>query len=128
MQPVMEAWMAPFRDLGMTTASMRNTGSTDHASFDAVGIPGFQFIQDPVEYDARTHHSNMDVYERAQREDLIQASVVLASFLYDAAMRDEMLPRKPLPANATMQAAKPIPASSEAKPVAKRAAKDKKKS
>ena len=127
-EPIMEAWMAPFRDLGMTTASMRNTGSTDHASFDAVGIPGFQFIQDPVEYFARTHHSNMDVHERVQREDLIQASVVLASFLYDAAMRDEMLPRKPLPIGATMQVVKADTSTPVAKTAPKKAVKDKKKS
>lgn len=93
--PLFESWGAPFRDLGFTTVSMRNTGGTDHLAFDAVGIPGFQFIQDPVEYETRTHHSNMDVYDRIQREDMIQASVVLASFLYNAAMRDEMVPRKP---------------------------------
>jgi Zn-dependent M28 family amino/carboxypeptidase len=75
---------------------MRTTGSTDHVSFDAIGIPGFQFIQDSVEYETRTHHSNMDVYDRAQRDDLIQASIIMASFLYDAANRDEMMPRKPL--------------------------------
>lgn len=96
-RPVIEPWMEPFKDLGFNTISMRNTGSTDHVPFDAVGIPGFQFIQDPVEYMTRTHHSNADVYERVQREDMMQASVILASFLYDAAMRDEMLPRKPLP-------------------------------
>jgi len=99
--PIFETWMRPFRDLGMTTLSMRNTGGTDHLSFDAVGIPGFQFIQDPIEYDTRTHHSNMDVYDRLQPDDLKQISVIVASFVYDAAMRDQMLPRKkiedPLP-------------------------------
>ena len=69
---------------------------TDHLSFDAVGIPGFQFIQDPLEYDARTHHSNMDVYDRLQPDDLKQAAVIVASFVYNAAMRDQMLPRKPI--------------------------------
>jgi Zn-dependent M28 family amino/carboxypeptidase len=107
--PIFTAWMAPFRDLGVDTITYRNTGGTDHLSFDAVGIPGFQFIQDPIEYETRTHHSNMDVYERLQREDLMQASVVLASFLYDAAMRDEMLPRKPLPKDAVMPEQKPEP-------------------
>ncbi|HET8547320.1 MAG TPA: M20/M25/M40 family metallo-hydrolase [Bryobacteraceae bacterium] len=97
MRPIFEAWLAPFRDLGVTTVSIRNTGSTDHASFDRVGIPGFQFIQDQIEYSTRTHHSNMDVYDRLQRGDLMQASAVLASVLYHAAMRPEMLPRKPLP-------------------------------
>ena len=94
--PLFEAWMHPFKDLGMTTLTMRNTGGTDHLSFDAVGIPGFQFIQDPVEYESRTHHSNMDVYDRLQPEDLKQISVIVASFVYDAAMRDQMLPRKPI--------------------------------
>lgn len=94
--PILEAWMQPFRDLGMTTLTMRNTGGTDHLSFDAVGIPGFQFIQDPIEYETRTHHSNMDVYDRLQPEDLKQAAVIVASFVYEAAMRDQMLPRKPI--------------------------------
>jgi carboxypeptidase Q len=94
--PIFEAWMQPFKDLGMTALTMRNTGGTDHQSFDAVGIPGFQFIQDPIEYDTRTHHSNMDVYDRLQPDDLKQAAVILASFLYQAAMRDQMLPRKPI--------------------------------
>jgi len=94
--PIFEAWMRAFKDLGMTTLSMRNTGGTDHLSFDAAGIPGFQFIQDPIEYETRTHHSNMDVYDRLQPEDLKQISVIVASFVYDAAMRDQMLPRKPI--------------------------------
>jgi carboxypeptidase Q len=94
--PIFEAWMRPFKDLGMTTLAMRNTGGTDHLSFDAVGIPGFQFIQDPIEYETRTHHSNMDVYDRLQPDDLKQISVIVASFVYDAAMRDAMLPRKPI--------------------------------
>jgi carboxypeptidase Q len=94
--PIFEAWMRPFKDLGMTTLTMQNTGGTDHLSFDAVGIPGFQFIQDPIEYETRTHHSNMDVYDRLQPEDLKQISVIVAGFVYDAAMRDQMLPRKPI--------------------------------
>ena len=102
-EPIFSAWMQPFNDLGMSTLTMRNTGSTDHVSFDAVGIPAFQFIQDPVEYMTRTHHSNADVYERIQREDMMQAAVILAAYVYDAAMRDNMLPRKPLP--------KPAPAA-----------------
>jgi hypothetical protein len=101
--PIFTAWTQPFTDLGMTTVTDRNTGGTDHESFDAVGIPGFQFIQDPVEYMTRTHHSNMDVYERIQRDDMMQAAVILAAYVYDAAMRDSMLPRKPLP--------KPAPAA-----------------
>jgi acetylornithine deacetylase/succinyl-diaminopimelate desuccinylase-like protein len=94
--PIFEAWMQPFKDLGMSTITMRNTGGTDHQSFDAAGIPGFQFIQDPIEYETRTHHSNMDVYDRLQPEDLKQAAVIVASFVYEAAMRDQMLPRKPI--------------------------------
>jgi hypothetical protein len=94
--PIFEAWMKPFKDLGMNTLTMRNTGGTDHQSFDAVGIPGFQFIQDPIEYETRTHHSNMDVYDRLQPDDLKQAAVIVAAFVYDAAQRDQMLPRKPI--------------------------------
>jgi carboxypeptidase Q len=95
-KPIFEAWMKPFRDLGMDTLTMRNTGGTDHQSFDAVGIPGFQFIQDPLDYETRTHHSNMDVYDRLQSEDLKQMAVIVASFVYEAAMRDQMFPRKPI--------------------------------
>ncbi|HKN34045.1 MAG TPA: M20/M25/M40 family metallo-hydrolase [Terriglobales bacterium] len=95
-EPVFEAWMLPFHDLGMNTITMRNTGGTDHLSFDAVGIPGFQFIQDPIEYETRTHHSNMDVYDRLQPDDLKQAAVIVATFVYNTAMRDPMLPRKPI--------------------------------
>jgi carboxypeptidase Q len=95
-EPIFEAWMQPFHDLGMSTITMRNTGGTDHLSFDAAGIPGFQFIQDPLDYDTRTHHSNMDVYDRLQADDLKQAAVIVAGFVYDAAMRDQMLPRKPI--------------------------------
>ena len=96
-RPIFESWMEPFKDLGMSTITIRNTGGTDHQSFDAVGLPGFQFIQDPMEYSTRTHHSNMDVYDHIQAGDLMQASAIIASFVYDTAMRDEMLPRKPLP-------------------------------
>jgi hypothetical protein len=94
--PIFETWMKPFHDLGMDTLTMRNTGGTDHLSFDAVGIPGFQFIQDPIEYDTRTHHSNMDVYDRLQPDDLKQMAVIVASFVYMAAQRDQMFPRKPI--------------------------------
>ena len=94
--PIFEAWMRPFKDLGMTATTMRTTGGTDHLSFDAAGIPGFQFIQDPIEYETRTHHSNMDVYDRLQPDDLKQMAVIVASFVYEAAMRDQMLPRKPV--------------------------------
>ncbi len=95
--PIFNAWMVPFHDLGMTTLTIRNTGGTDHLSYDAVGLPGFQFIQDPMDYDTRTHHSNMDVYERIQEPDMKQMAVIVASFVYLTANRDEMLPRKPLP-------------------------------
>ena len=95
-EPIFEAWMQPFKDLGMTATTMRDTGGTDHLSFDAVGIPGFQFIQDPLDYFSRTHHSNMDVYDRLQSDDLKQAAVIVASFVYNAAMREQMLPRKPI--------------------------------
>jgi len=94
--PIFREWMKPFHDLGMETLAMRNTGGTDHLSFDAVGIPGFQFIQDPLDYDTRTHHSNMDVYDRLQADDLKQMAVIVASFVYNAAMRDQMFPRKPI--------------------------------
>lgn len=96
-RPIFEAWLKPFHDMGAQTLAIRNTRGTDHLSFDAVGLPGFQFIQDPVEYQTRTHHSNMDVYDHVSREDLMQASAIVASFAYHAAMREEMLPRKPLP-------------------------------
>jgi hypothetical protein len=96
--PIFAQWIAPLKDLGVTTISQRNTGGTDHLSFDAVGIPGFQFIQDSLDYESRTHHSNEDVYERLQAADLKQIATVEAIFVYNAAMRDQMMPRKPLPA------------------------------
>ncbi len=95
--PIFTQWIEPLKDLGVTTITMRNTEGTDHESFDAVGIPGFQFIQDKLDYATRSHHSNMDTYERLQAGDLAQAATVEAIFVYDAAMRDQMLPRKPLP-------------------------------
>ena len=97
MRPVFEAWFKPFQDLGAGTLSIRNTTGTDHLSFDAVGLPGFQFVQDELEYNTRTHHSNMDVYDRVQRADMAQMAAIVASFVYNAATRDDMLPRKPLP-------------------------------
>jgi hypothetical protein len=96
-RPIFETWIEPLKDLGVNTVTMRNTGGTDHHSFDAVGLPGFQFIQDPIEYFTRTHHSDMDVYERIQREDMMQQAVVMAWFVYNAATREQMLPRAPLP-------------------------------
>ncbi len=97
-RPVFRAWLAAFGDPAAQTITISNTGGTDHLSFDAVGLPGFQFIQDPLEYETRTHHSNMDVYDRAQENDLKQASTIEAFFLYQAAMRDAKFPRKPIPA------------------------------
>jgi carboxypeptidase Q len=96
-RPIFKAWLEPFADLGATTLSIRDTGGTDHLSFDAVGLPGFQFIQDPVEYESRTHHSNMDLYDRLQMPDLMQAAAIVATFVYQAANRPEKLPREPLP-------------------------------
>ena len=95
--PIFAQWIAPLKDLGVTTITMRNTGGTDHLSFDAVGIPGFQFIQDDLDYETRTHHSNQDVFERLQPADLKQIATVEAIFVYNAAQRDQMMPRKPLP-------------------------------
>jgi carboxypeptidase Q len=95
--PIFAQWIAPLKDLGVTTLTARNTGGTDHLSFDAVGIPGFQFIQDSLDYESRTHHSNEDVVERLQPSDLKQIATVEAIFVYNAAQRDQMLPRKPLP-------------------------------
>jgi carboxypeptidase Q len=97
MRPIFEEWFKPFADLGAGTISIRNTGGTDHTSFDAVGLPAFQFIQDPIEYNSRTHHSNMDVYDRLQAADLQQMAAIVASFVYNAATRPDLLPRKPLP-------------------------------
>jgi carboxypeptidase Q len=108
--PIFESWIQPLKDLGVTAVTMRNTSGTDHLSFDGVGLPGFQFIQDEVEYDTRTHHTNMDVYERLQREDLMQASVVIATFVYHAAMRDGMMPRKPMPKDEPPATPTPAPA------------------
>ena len=97
MRPIFEAWLKPFEDLGAKTISIHDTGGTDHLPFDAVGLPGFQFIQDPLDYMTRTHHSNVDVYDHVQSGDLMQAAAILASVVYDAATRPEMLPRKPMP-------------------------------
>ncbi len=93
--PIFREWMEPFRALGMTTMTVRNTGGTDHQSFDSVGLPGFQFIQDDIEYTGVTHHTNMDTYERLQPNDVIRMSTIVAGWAYLAANRDERLPRKP---------------------------------
>jgi len=96
-RPIFEEWMKPLADLGVVAAGPRSVTSTDHVSFDAVGLPGFQFMVDRLEYNSRTHHSNMDFYDRVQRDDMIQQATVVAVFAYNAAVRDDKLPRKPLP-------------------------------
>lgn len=95
-RPLFRQWLIPFRDLGAATLSISNTGGTDHLSFDAIGLPGFQFIQDEIEYDSRTHHSNQDVFDRIQADDMKQAATIMAAFIYNAAMQDQKLPRKPM--------------------------------
>jgi carboxypeptidase Q len=96
-RPIFEAWFKPFKDLGAETISIRNTSGTDHIPFNELGLPGFQFIQDPIDYMTRTHHTNMDVYEHVIPGDVMQAAVIMSSFVYHAAMRDGRFPRKPLP-------------------------------
>ena len=95
LRPICRRWIEPFSELGAETLTLANSGGTDHTSFDAIGLPGFQFIQDPIDYWTRTHHSNEDVYDRVPPEDLKQAATIIAAFVYDAAMADEKLPRKP---------------------------------
>jgi len=97
-RPLFRQWLMPFRDLGAATLSIANTFGTDHLSFDAIGLPGFQFIQDEIEYDSHTHHSHQDVFDRVQGDDMKQAATIMAAFIYNAAMRDEKLPRKPMSA------------------------------
>ena len=110
--PIFRAWLRPFHDLDATTLTLDNTGGTDHLSFDTVGLPGFQFIQDPVSYNTRTHHSNMDTWDHAVAEDLQQAATIIASFAWHTAQRDDMLPRKflELPEPATTEASVPAEA------------------
>ena len=103
--PIFKQWIAPLADMGVSLVTDANTGGTDHLSFDAVGIPGFQFVQDPLDYESRTHHSNMDVYDALRPDDLRQAAVVEAIFVYNTAMRDAMLPRKP---EGNYEASKPL--------------------
>jgi hypothetical protein len=93
-RPIFRQWLAPFRDMDAATLTISNTGGTDHLSFDAIGLPGFQFIQDEVEYGSRTHHSNQDVFDRIQADDMKQAATIMAVFLYNTAMREDKLPRK----------------------------------
>src|SRR6202044_1082077 len=104
-----QQWAAPISDLGFSTIPMRNTGSTDHVTFDQVGLDGFQFLQDPRDYETRSAHTNQDTYERLSESDLKQAAVVMAVFVYNTAQRDAMLPRKPLPnPELDQQLAKPL--------------------
>lgn len=94
---IFSKWLQPFREMGAETLTISNTGGTDHLSYDAIGLPGFQFIQDEIEYSSRTHHSNQDVFDRIQAEDLKQAATIMAAFVYQTAMMDQKLPRKPRP-------------------------------
>ncbi len=114
MQPIFTAWLAPLADLGATTVSQRSVGSTDHVAFERVGLPGFQFIQDELDYTSHTHHTDADVYDHLDGDDLVQASVVLASFLYDAASRPGMLPRKPMQEDAVAPPARTQPGQATA--------------
>jgi hypothetical protein len=93
-RPIFRKWLQPFREMGASTLTIANTGGTDHQSFDGIGLPGFQFIQDEIEYESRTHHSNQDVYDRIQADDMKQAAVIMAAFVYNTAMMDERIPRK----------------------------------
>lgn len=95
-KPIFEAWMEPLRDLGVTTIALQSTEGTDHLPFDWIGIPGFQFVQDPIDYVPQVHHTNQDNVNHCLHEDLIQSAIVMASFVYHTAMREEKLPRKPL--------------------------------
>jgi hypothetical protein len=90
-------WLSPFREMGASTLTIANTGGTDHLAFDRIGLPGFQFIQDDIEYDSRTHHSNQDVFDRIQADDMKQAATIMAAFVYNAATLDKKVPRKPAP-------------------------------
>ena len=101
--PIFRAWLRPFHDLEASTLTLSNTGGTDHLAFDRVGLPGFQFIQDPVAYSPRTHHSNMDNWDHAVADDLKQAATIIASFAWHTAQRDGMLPRKPAAVEASFR-------------------------
>ena len=93
---IFEQWFKPFNNMGASTVTFNNTGSTDHLSFDWAGIPGFQFIQDPIDYDTHTHHTNLDDYDHLMMDDMKQAAIIVASFVYQASTRADMLPRKKL--------------------------------
>jgi len=107
-KPIFESWMAPFKSFGMTTLADRSVGGTDHLSFDNAGLPGFQFIQDPIEYDAKTHHTTLDTFDQLLKDDLTKNAAIVAGFVYLTANRDEPLPRKPLP-KAIRPAGSPVP-------------------
>jgi hypothetical protein len=96
-RPIFDAWLKPFAALGATALPIQRVGGTDHLDFDHVGLPAFQFVQDPIDYETRTHHTNMDVLESIQEGDLQQAAAIVATFVYHSAMRDEQLPRVALP-------------------------------
>lgn len=96
-RPIFETWIAPFVDMGVSTITIRNDFGTDHLAFDAVGLPGFNFIQDPLEYESRTHHSDLDTVDHVVPGDLMQAAAVLATVVYHTATRPQLMPRKPLP-------------------------------
>jgi hypothetical protein len=113
LRPTFRSWLAPFAEMGATTIAASNTGGTDHLSFDSIGLPGFQFIQDQIEYDTRTHHSSMDVYERVQPDDAKQASIIMAAFAYQTAMLNEKLARKPLNGDVISPAINVTPAPQE---------------
>jgi carboxypeptidase Q len=114
---VFRPWFTPFKELGAGTITLSNTGGTDHQSFDGIGLPGFQFIQDVVEYDSRTHHSNQDLYDRIQADDMKQAAAIMAAFVYNTAIRDEKLPRKPTERNSPTTPT-PTPAATPVTPAA----------
>ncbi len=95
--PIFQEWLAPFNSLGASTVSLRTSGGTDHVYMQTVGIPGYQFIQDPLDYDSRIHHTSIDSYDHLKADDLRQAAVIMASFLLNAANRDQPLPRMPTP-------------------------------
>ncbi len=111
---VFRPWLVPFKEMGASTITVANTGGTDHQAFDAIGLPGFQFIQDVVDYDSRTHHSNQDVYDRIQADDMKQAAAIMAAFVLNAANRDEKIPRKPAPKPAPASPGTPAPAPATA--------------
>jgi hypothetical protein len=113
---IFETWAKPFESFGMTMQTIRNTGGTDHLSFDAVGLPGFQFVQDPLDYDTRTHHTNLDLYERIFPDDVIKNAIVIATFAYEAANREQMFPRKPVPKPSPEQYPGPTPTTTTPRP------------